>query len=347
MKRYLQCAEQPVSSANLTKYCACHAKRLSWWILLTFETLFTMRGTTSAILQHPGILRLPRKMTIMTAPRHIWNVIYNARNNRGYPPTSPNTAPATQKWLSWLILVTYETLFTMRGTTGGILQHDRILRLPGKLTLETFQKIARKQLKRHLQCASDPSRIRPWSEQDPTMKPSPATRLANEVTFHAQRDHFVLKNRTFRAPAIIPHFTEYCACHEKCHLNFTKCCTCQEKWHLNFTKCCACHVKWHLNFTKCCPCHVKWHLRPDDSLLYSSQTNLISSESLFKRIYIIRISFQTNLYLPNLFSNESYLFRVSFSNESYLLRISSQTNLISYSSDVVRISGVSHLNFLW
>ena len=35
-------------------------------------------------------------------PRHIWNVIYNARSNRGYPPTSPNAAPATNSdtWTS-------------------------------------------------------------------------------------------------------------------------------------------------------------------------------------------------------------------------------------------------------
>ena len=55
-----------------------------------------MRGTTDGILQHHRILRLPRKMTVMTDPRHIWNVIYNARNNRWHPPTSPNSAPATQ-----------------------------------------------------------------------------------------------------------------------------------------------------------------------------------------------------------------------------------------------------------
>ena len=58
----------------------------------------------------------------------------------------------------------------MRGTTGGILQHHRILRLPLKLTLETFTKISRKLLKRHLQ--TDPSRIRAGSENDPRMKPS-------------------------------------------------------------------------------------------------------------------------------------------------------------------------------
>ena len=281
-------------------------------------------------------------MKIMIDQHDIWNAFYNARNNRWHPPTSPNTAPATQndchdwssshmkrylqcaeqqvassnitkycachaKWLSWLILVTYETLFTMRGTTDGILQHHRILRLPRKLTLETFPKISRKLLKCHFQCGADPSRIRPWSEHE-TVTPQPAsqprllftpttsisywkiqhfalrlsfqispnatksdtstspnaapatksdtwtspnsapatksdtwtspnsanrhsaTRLATEVTFHAHHEHFVLKNTTFRAPAIIPNFTEYCACHEK--------------WHFNFTKYCAWHTKW-------------------------------------------------------------------------------------------------------
>ena len=84
-----------------------------------------MRGTTDGILQHHRILRLPRKMTVMTDPCHI-----------------------------------YETLFTMHGTTDGILQHHRILRLPRKLTFQNFGQISRKQLKRHLQCASDPRKIR-------------------------------------------------------------------------------------------------------------------------------------------------------------------------------------------
>ena len=30
MKRHLQCAEQQESQSNFTKYCACHAKSLSW-----------------------------------------------------------------------------------------------------------------------------------------------------------------------------------------------------------------------------------------------------------------------------------------------------------------------------
>ena len=96
MKRHLQCAEQQASPSNLTKYCACHAKWLSWLMSVTHDTSFTMRGATDLILQHHQMLRLPRKMTRIIYPRDIWNVIYNARRNRHHPPTSPNTAPATQ-----------------------------------------------------------------------------------------------------------------------------------------------------------------------------------------------------------------------------------------------------------
>ena len=41
MKPHLQCAEQQVSRSNLTKYCACHAERLTYLIIITYETLFT------------------------------------------------------------------------------------------------------------------------------------------------------------------------------------------------------------------------------------------------------------------------------------------------------------------
>ena len=75
-------------------YCACHAKWLSWSILFTHETLFTMRGVTSVIVQTHQILRLPRKMNLMIDPCHKWNVIYNARSNMCHIPNSPNTAPA-------------------------------------------------------------------------------------------------------------------------------------------------------------------------------------------------------------------------------------------------------------
>ena len=96
----------------------------------------------------------------------------------------------------------------MRGATSVIVQTHQILRLPRKMILQNFQEICPKQMKRQFQCGTDPSRIRPQNRQS-------ATRLATEVTFHAHREHFVLKNTTFRAPAIIPNFTAYGACHEK------------------------------------------------------------------------------------------------------------------------------------
>ena len=96
MKRHLHCAKQQASHCNLTKYCACHAKWVSCMMSVTYETSFTMRGATGISLQPHQIVRLPHKMNLMHDVHHIWNVIYNARSNRHHPPTSPNTAPATQ-----------------------------------------------------------------------------------------------------------------------------------------------------------------------------------------------------------------------------------------------------------
>ena len=75
MKRHLECAEQQESPSTFTKYCACHAKWISWLIRLTYETSFRMRGASKVNLEPHQILRLPRKMNLMIDPPHIWNVI--------------------------------------------------------------------------------------------------------------------------------------------------------------------------------------------------------------------------------------------------------------------------------
>ena len=218
MKRHLQCAEQQTSPSNFPKYCACHAKWISWLIHITYETPFTMRGATVNTLQPHQILRLPRKMNLRIDPHHIWNAIYNAQSNSQHPPSSPNTAPATQneshdwfvshmkhhlqcaeqqstpsnltkycachaKWIAWFIRITYETSFTMRGATVNTLQPHQILRLPRKMTTQHLTEICWKQVKRHFQCATDPSMIRPRSENDPRMiRPSPESlKLLNLV----------------------------------------------------------------------------------------------------------------------------------------------------------------------
>ena len=116
-KRHLQCAEQQSTPSNLTKYCACNAKWISWLIHITYETSFTMRGATVNTLQPHQILRLPRKINLMIDPHHIWNVICNARSTGQHPPTSPNTAPATKNdhpTSDRNLLKTAETSFPMR-----------------------------------------------------------------------------------------------------------------------------------------------------------------------------------------------------------------------------------------
>ena len=80
LKRRLQCGEQQEAPSNFTKYCACHAKWISWLIGVTYETTFTMRGAKGGTLQLHQILRLPRKLNRIIDPHHICNVISNARS---------------------------------------------------------------------------------------------------------------------------------------------------------------------------------------------------------------------------------------------------------------------------
>ena len=265
--------------SNFTKCCACHAKWISWLILDTNETLFTMRGATCVIVQTHQILRLPRKMTVPNLKEICWKrmkrhfqcaadptmirawsdhdptmkpSVRNPPRNRGYLSRPPRAFCIEKYNIS---RSGYHSKFhrILRLPRKVTLELHQILRLPRKMnlmidpwhkwnviynarsnmrhspnspntmTVPNLKEICWKRMKRHFLCAADPTMIRPWNRQS-------ATRLATEVTFHAHHEHFVLKNTTFRAPAIIPNFTEYCACHEK--------------WHSNFTKYCACHAKW-------------------------------------------------------------------------------------------------------
>ena len=170
-----------------------------------------------------------------------WNVIYSARSNRCHPPTSPNTAPATQDdshdW-SFSHMKRHLQCAEQHGATGITLQPDQILRLQRKIAIQHLREICRKQLKRRLQCAAYSTMIRTWNcKTEPARSP--------------RATHLVLKIiTTCRAPAIYQNFTEYCACHEKCHCNITKDCACHEKQHCNITKYCTCHEKWPPGVTK-------------------------------------------------------------------------------------------------
>ena len=99
-KCHVPCAEQQKSPSEVTKYCTCHEKLLSWWILVTKEMSCAMRGATEVTLWSHQILHLPWKITLMIDPPHIWDVIYNVRSNRNHPPKSKYCA-CHAKWLSW------------------------------------------------------------------------------------------------------------------------------------------------------------------------------------------------------------------------------------------------------
>ena len=68
MKRHVQCAEQQHSPSNLTKFCACQERCLSWLVLLTYETSCTMRRPTRVT----QILRLPRKIATQNLREICW-----------------------------------------------------------------------------------------------------------------------------------------------------------------------------------------------------------------------------------------------------------------------------------
>ena len=164
MKRHLQCGEQQASPSNLTKYCACHAKWISWLIRITYETSFTMRGATGINLQPHQILRLPRKMTT-----------------------------------SWLIRITYETSFTMRGATGITSKLSKYCACHAKLTRPTLrQKLA----ENRWNVISNARPIRPWSE-NPTKWSDPENANRNPhapakgLLFALARSRFYWKLQRF------------------------------------------------------------------------------------------------------------------------------------------------------
>ena len=203
--------------------------------LLKFHRI--LRLPQKVTLQDHQMLRLPRKMMRIIDCRRICNVIYNARSNRHRPPTSPNTAPATQndshdwsssdmerhlqcaeqqaspsnltkycachaKWLSWLIFITYGTSFTMRGATGITLQPHQILRLPRKSALQNLSEILRERLKRQFQCAADSTMIRAWSEHELVISHPPVRR----GYFSRFGDAFCIENYNISRSGYLPRF---------------------------------------------------------------------------------------------------------------------------------------------
>ena len=193
MERHLHCTEQQEPPSNVSIYCACHEKWLSWLILVTYEMSFTLHGATGVTLQHHQILPQPRKMAVMIESCHIRNVIYIVRSSRSRPPTSPNTAPATKITLMFDTRHIYKTSVTISGATGVILQHHQILHLPLKMTLQNLKEICQNSWN----IIYNARPIRAWSDHQP-VSPQPAAQPRLLVTLntrilYGKIQHFALR----------------------------------------------------------------------------------------------------------------------------------------------------------
>ena len=95
------------------------------------------------------------------------------------------------------------------------------------------------------QSGDNPTIIRRPSEHEIVISHPPLRR-----PYPSDLEHdFVLKNTTFRVPAISQNVTKCCACHEKSNSNFTKYCAWHEKCNLLFSilySLLASILSWHL-----------------------------------------------------------------------------------------------------
>ena len=180
------CACHVKCHLNFTKYCACHAERLTYLVLIAYETSFTVRGATGVTIQPHQILRLPRKMTRLLYRPHIWNVISNARSNRCHHPTSPNTAPATKNDSTALSSSHMKRHFQCAEQQVSLSNLTKYCACHEKWHCKISKKIS----KNRWNVISNAGPIRAWSDHDPTMirpwkrKPQPASqvRLLFELT---------------------------------------------------------------------------------------------------------------------------------------------------------------------
>ena len=114
------------------------------------------------------------------------------------------------EWLACLIVVTYETSFTMRGATGVTIQPYQILRLPRKMTRLLYRP--------HI-----------WN-----------------VIYNARSNRCHHPTSPNTAPATQNDSTALSSSHMKRHLH----CAEQQVSRFNLTKYCACQEKWHCKMSK-------------------------------------------------------------------------------------------------
>ena len=262
---------------SATTYCS--GTSLYYKVLLRYYSVLQSTTTKcSVLLQY---------YSVPQSNAHHWSSSHTKRHlqwaeQQVSPSYFTKNCACHAKSFSWLILLTYETSFTMRGATRVTLPLHQVpwIALRGA-TLVTFHhpppsphtapatQNSNPKSKRHLLKTDEtsftlrgrfeniPNMIRPWTRHfAPARLPRLVFTLRRRILYwNLQR--FVLRLSTQISPNAAPDIT-CCACHEKWHCNIAKWCPCHEKWHCNITKCCACHEKWHCNITKCWAWRERW-----------------------------------------------------------------------------------------
>ena len=177
---------------------------LYYKVLLQYYSV--LHSTTPVLLQYYSVLQ---STTLMIDPRHLWNFIYIARNNRGASPTSPNAAPATQNdshdWSASHMKRYLHSKF------------HRILRLPQQVTLQLHQIL---RLPRKMNLMIDP--CHKWNviynAQSITCHcpTSPNTAPATKNESHDWSLSQMKRSLQCAEQHVsLSRLTKYCACHEK------------------------------------------------------------------------------------------------------------------------------------
>ena len=111
-------------------------------LLCTTKYYFSTTQYYSVLLQYYSVLQSTTPVLLCTTKyySHDWPAspmklyLHCAEQQRCFSNITECCA-CHAKWLSWLIRITYETLFTMRGATEMSLQHHQELHLPREVTL--------------------------------------------------------------------------------------------------------------------------------------------------------------------------------------------------------------------
>ena len=204
------------NTASATKFWGQHFNRESWIASTNRKTIRThsehIRGESEheIVISHPPLRRPSRfdlgddfvlKNTKFTRFGYLLTMSRSAAPATKSHIHTSNIAPATQKWRSSVICVTYETSFTMRGESKVTLQSHQILRLPRKMNLVIDR--------RDINVISN---ARSNKRQPPT---SPNIAPATQNECHLWSASYMKRHFQCAEQAKSPFkLTKYCACHQ-------------------------------------------------------------------------------------------------------------------------------------